>query len=225
MTDSIKTKIAALLAKAEGTDNQFEAEAFMAKVNELLEKHQIDMHEIRAKMGANADPLGKGAGETNLYASMAWSKDVAVALARYYGCRTVWWKRGNHMNYEVFGRESARITFELMLPFVISQVKQQGRRLWLEHGVKSQSVWSREVGQALVIRIWALIPKAEERRADLGKNALVPVDDVQALVDATYSNLKSARAKTMKYTSAAREAAEKVSINQQATGRHVKMIK
>ena len=216
----IAAKIAALLAKAEGTDNPFEADSFMAKVNELLEEHQIEMFEIRAMAGKDNDPIGKEKGGTNLYASIKWARDVAGALARYYGCRMIHWKRGNHFVYEISGRESARTTFELMLPFVISQVKVQARRLNERHvGYQSLSVWEREVGQALFSRIWDLIPAAENHRAELSSKALVPVDDLQAFMDEQYPNLKKAKALKLSYTHQAKEAAEKVSLHHQATGR------
>lgn len=219
----IKEKIAALLAKAEGTDNEFEQEAFMAKVNELLERHQIDLHEIR-KPGVDADPMGKENGTTNLYVSMGWAKDVANVLARYYGCRFIYWKIGNHIKYEVVGRESARETFELMFPFVVSQVKQQGARLARQLWDTSASIMSREVGHALTIRIHKMVPQAEERRSELTKNALVPVSDVDAFVEANFA-LKAGKAKQLRYSSAAAAAADRVSINIQATSATRKQIK
>lgn len=223
MSDSIKKRIAALLAKAEGTDNQFEADTFMAKVNELLEKHQIEMHEVR-KAAGDSDPMGKEKGEANIYASMSWAKDVANALARYYGCRFIYWRRGNHTVYEVVGRESSRATFEMMLPFVLSQVKQQASRIVRAEG-STVSVMSREIGQALTIRIFNMIPKVEERRAELVRNALVPVNDVQAFIDAEYAAVKVKKAKQFNYGAAARDAAEKVSLHVQATGKHIKLLK
>lgn len=215
----IAAKIAALLAKAESTNNVFEADSFMAKVNELLEAHQIELYEIRAMAGKDNDPIGMEKGGTNLYASIKWARDVAGALARYYGCRMIHWKRGNHFVYEISGRESARTTFELMLPFIISQVKVQARRVEQQHpGYQSLSVWEREVGQALFARIWGLIPAAENHRADLGSKALVPVDNLQAFMDEQYPDLKKGRAIKLSYTREAKDAAEKVSLHHQATG-------
>lgn len=48
MTD-IESTIAKLLAKAEGTTNQHEAEAFMAKAEELMLKHGIERAQLEAK--------------------------------------------------------------------------------------------------------------------------------------------------------------------------------
>jgi len=215
--ESIKSKIAALLAKAESTNNAFEAEAFMAKVNELLEKHQIEMHEIRGAQG-DKDPVGAADGETNIYVSIGWARNVASSLARYYGCRTIWFKIGNHLRYEVMGRESARQTFELMLPFIISQVKQQAKRLRADNASITESVWQREVGQALWVRIHNMIPKAEERRAELSANALIPVDEVDAFFDARHPTATKGKPKPVRFTEAARDAASKISLHVQATG-------
>lgn len=215
--ESIKTKIAALLAKAESTKNGFEADAFMAKVNELLEKHQIEMHEVR-KVGQDNDPMGKEKGTANIYASMSWANDLAGTLARYYGCRTVYWRVGNHTRYEVIGRESARTTFELMLPFIITQVKLQAARLHKERPVTA-SRWQKNVANALIIRIARLIPKAEQHRDELAKNALVPVNPVGAHMEELYPKLKQARQRDLSHTQSAADAAEKISLHVQATGK------
>lgn len=222
--DSIKRKIAALLAKAEGTDNAFEAATFMAKVNELLEKHQLEMNEIRQATGDNY-PLDMQIGGVNIYASMLWAREVGGALARYYGCRFIYWRRGNHFRYEIVGRESARITFELMLPFVITQVKLQAKQLDAKYpDARSRSIWEREVGQALIVRIWKLIPEAEQRRQELTGKGLIPVSDLDAKMMELYPMLKHGKARQMCYSTAAADAAEKVSLHQQATGKHIKLL-
>lgn len=224
--DSIKTRIAKLLAMAEGTKNQFEADSFMTKVNALLEEHQIELNEIRAMHGSDNDPMGKQQGETNLYASIKWARDVAGALARFYGCQFVYWRKGNHFTYDIIGRESARVTFELMLPFVITQTKLQAKKCFADDtfGARTLPVWEREVGQALYSRIWGLVPKAEERRDELTKNALVPVNDVQAFMDDEYGELKKAQTLKLSYGRAACDAADKVSLNVQTTHTKTKRI-
>lgn len=220
--ESIKSKIAALLAKAESTDNEFEAETFMNKVNELLEKYQIEMAEIRSmRSNGDNDPMGQTKGETNLYASMLWARTLAGTVARYYGCKFIYWKRGNHFKYEVVGRESARVTFELMLPFIISQVKQQAKTLY---GL-TPAVAQREVGQALLVRISRMIPQAEARRSELTRNALVPVSDLDGYMEKYFPRLKSSRSTTLRFGYDAARAAEKISLHHQATAANVKRIK
>lgn len=221
MSDSIKKKIAALLAKAEGTDNEFEAATFMAKVNELLERHQIEMHEIRS-MGDN-DPMGHETGEFNIYASMSWAKIMAHNLALYYGCSTIWSRHKNHFTYEVVGRESARTTFELMLPFVVTQIRRQARH-YSEYHECSRSVAEREIGHALTLRVHKMNVEQQKIRADLIGKGLIPVSDIQQYIDDTFSNIKSGRVRNVKTTSSARELADKISLSAQATGKHVKLI-
>lgn len=220
MSEKIKSKIAALLAKAESTDNAFEAEAFMAKVNELLEQHQLEVNDVRYARHRSADPMGWSEGTTNIYASMLWARGMASALARYYGCRLLYGKRGNHVIYRVAGPESARVTFELMLPFVISQVRVAAKPLVARY---KKSKAERQVGQALEARIWRMVPKAEERRTDLSKNALIVLDDVEAFVNAS-TTVKTAKERKLDYSYAAQEAAEKISIHVQATGKHTKLL-
>ena len=222
--ESIKSKIAALLAKAEGTDNEFEAATFMAKVNELLEKHQIEMHEVRAAQG-DQDPMGRQKGETNIYASMLWARDVCGALARYYGCKMVYWRKGNHFTYDIVGRESARITHELMLPFIITQVRLQAKRLCVGRmNAASKSVMEREIGQALLVRIDRLTRNAAAHRVELTGKGLIPVSDLEAAMAEFYPSLKKAKQKTLRFGRDAQAAAEKISLHQQATGKHVKLL-
>ena len=49
MTTPIEDKIAKLLAKAEGTDNAHEAEAFMAKAEELMLQHGVERAHLEAR--------------------------------------------------------------------------------------------------------------------------------------------------------------------------------
>lgn len=213
MTDllKIKAKITALLAKAEGTDNAFEAATFMAKVNELLEKHQIELYEL----GEDGDQMGHQRGEFNMYASMTWGKSLANQIAIFYGASTVWWKEKNHLRYDIIGRESARITAELMMPFIISQVRQRAGMMSKQTG-KTRAICEREVASALTLRIHSEIKKDESRRAEHQSNMLVPVGEIDAYKADTYGKLKTGNAKVLKYTATAREHADSIAIRRQA---------
>lgn len=58
MAQDIGEKVALLLAKAEGTDNPLEAEAYTRKAEELMLKHNIDQATIAAKRpGHKADAI------------------------------------------------------------------------------------------------------------------------------------------------------------------------
>lgn len=224
MTDNeerkaMKEKIAALLRKAESTDNEHEAEIFMAKVNELLEKYEIAMHELHVD-----DPMGHQDGETNLYVSMLWARDLLSVVAEYYGAKMLLKsKRRNHIPYILVGRESARITAELMAPFIISQVKQQGRFYAARTG-RTISVAQREVGAALIQRIWRIVSQSRERRSELVKNALVPVDMTQSYIDETFNVGKAMKGSSKGYGYGAVEHAEKISLHYQTSATKTKRI-
>lgn len=58
MAQDFAEKVALLLAKAEGTDNPAEAEAYTAKAEELMLKHGIEEAQVQAKRpGAKVDPI------------------------------------------------------------------------------------------------------------------------------------------------------------------------
>jgi hypothetical protein len=215
----IKERIAKLLAKAEKTDNEHERETFMAKVNEMLEQYQIELHEIRKMGGKVADPLGNNAGD--VASSDAWIFRVTGAAAKYFGCRIVWEQQDrNNMKrkpYRVFGRESGRAVFELMLPYLISQVKQQGRRMSRDLG-DTVSRRTREVGLAFATRLLDLAVQADIHRAEVTKNALVPLDvtkETKQMVDNYYPSLKSAPKMRTGFTASARDYANQININTQ----------
>lgn len=222
--ESIKSKIAALLAKAEGTDNVHEQDAFMAKVNELLERHQIEMHEIR-KAGTDNDPMTDIKGEVTR--SHEWPSRVGFALARYYGCKMRRWNQvGSKARYtwRVVGRESACVTFDLMYPFILSQVRQQARAFANEVGI-SLAKAERSVGVELEARLWRLVEVSDERRAANARNALVPVSDVDAYMNDRFGGpARQARAIKAAIYAGADDYANKVSLNHQATGAGRKQI-
>lgn len=224
-TTSIKLKIAALLAKAESSNNEFEAAAFMAKVNELLEKYQLDLHQVRVARDQEADPMGKQAGETNLYASMLWARDLISVLARYYGCRMIYRRKSNHFAYDLVGRESARITCELMVPYIITQVRLQAKKLGeLTSNGNSKSVLERKVGQALMHRVYRLVNDNEKHRVELTGKGLIPVDDLDAAVSDFFPKLKKAKSRPFHLDRDAVAAADKIGLHHQATGKHVKLL-
>lgn len=216
----IKAQITALLAKAEGTDNEFEAATFMAKVNEMMERYQIERHEL----GDADDQMGHERGAFNMYASMTWGKLLVGQIASFYGCSVVSWKLGNHIRYDVIGRESNRVTTELMIPFIISQVRQKAKVLANDTG-KTRSVAEREIGQALAVRLFNEVKKDATRRAEHSKNMLVPVDENQGYMTATYSGLKMGKTKTVRTSQSAREHADRISIRHQTPNNsNTKMI-
>lgn len=216
----ITTRIQALISKAQGTDNEHEAAAFMAKAQELLEEYQIDIGEL-----ADADDPVKvfEDGLERTQKDPTWHRKLYAALAMYYGCKVVFAPaivRGQWgSRVELTGRESSVTTARLMYPWVKGQCETAGRRLVKDHPEYSASQHARRVANALVYRIWSLTgqEKAQPRTEAVAKNALVTLDRVQQVFDGHYGNsLKSGRAGSGKTSAAARQAAQGISLNRQA---------
>jgi Protein of unknown function (DUF2786) len=91
MTDSsapLIGRIRKLLAKAEGTDNASEAEAFSAKAAQLIAEHRIDPRHVRealehGELGLRRIDIGRGA---YVRARLA----LLHAVARAHGCELVY---------------------------------------------------------------------------------------------------------------------------------------
>lgn len=215
----IKTKIAALLAKAKGTDNEHEAEAFLAKAQQMLEEHQLTM----ADLDDQDDPIGWNAGLDCTKWTASWQADLYSSLARLYGCRVVKVHKMKGYFLELIGRESAVVTTELMFPWVKAQVNAKGRELFKAGGAPDAAKGARLVGNALTRRIWTLIRENEAKqdapKTDaIAKNALVTRDAVLAKVDEIYGNLKKGRATRTTTSASARQLAEGIGLHRQATG-------
>lgn len=227
-TESIKRKIAALLAKANGTDNEHEAAAFVAKANELLVKHQLEEWDVTdLEKSKAADPV-------NREVMFSW-KDATPSLnehklfshlARFYGCRVInthgralntkGTRYVNTTQLNVFGAESARETLRLMFPFVLEQCKAAGKRLNAAgHGPASKMAL--RVVNALVIRIYRLTEeqKAATKTPVAESRALVIVDQVESMVALAFPELRTTKARAITTTQAAHREASKVSLHRQ----------
>lgn len=220
--ESIKKKIAALIAKAESTDNINEAMAFMAKANELLERYQLERHELHVD-----DPFGNTPAECS--PSDGWIFKVVGASAQYWGAKVMWeesrrpdfnWKK---KCYRIFGPESARITHALMLDYLLAQVRLQGRIYAKEHRV-SPSVGARNVGFAFAARLYELAEQNKVKRDGLASRALVPVDINDQMVKEFYTKITTMAKMRTGYSTTARDYADRISINSQVPGVRTRLI-
>jgi hypothetical protein len=219
----IATKIQALLAKASSTEHEAEATAFMAKAQQLLEEHQIDLGTLQDA----GDPVQIHRGLERTAKDPTWHKKLYAALGMMYGCKVVYspkYVRGHWgFQIELTGRESAFVTTELMYPWIKSQCEAQGRTLAKAYPELSASQHTRRVANALAHRIYLLT--AQERRQERPKteaataNALVTQDRVLQVFNEHYGdNLKSSRASSGTTNRAARDAASKIGLHRQAGG-------
>jgi hypothetical protein len=181
---TIVEKIKALLAKAASTDSQHEAEAFLRKAHELMEKHQLEAGDLETD-----DPIHKTAGaRANGGASPDWDFQLMFAVAKYFGCKGIqYWSQkkldgtyvrsGEYVMW-IVGRESARITAVEMHKYLVKTVRRLGR----ENATPNQKAdtLSRRIGRALQIRINEMCPDEPTAETPAGKNALVTLNGTLA---------------------------------------------
>lgn len=233
----IAAKIQALIAKAQSTTHEAEAEAFMRKAQELLEQHQIDLGSL---LDADDPVIIDTHGFEQTESSPSWYKDLYIAVAALYGCKAVIdfrmlkTSRGNERpgyGIELTGRESAIVTAQLMFPWIKGQCFEKGREVWREATIKhygyavadanNEKKQARRVGNALVQRIWRLVRENEARTpvTEAGKNALVTLDRVLQVYNEHYTDLAEARKRGPVATNAAaRAAANSIGLHRQTGG-------
>lgn len=236
----IKARIQALLAKATGTENEHEAEAFLAKANELLRQHQLDVSDL---VDAN-DPVIHHVGVKGAQSGHVWRWRLYSAVAQLYGCQSIHIDLGYRKAdgsawrgaldgkptpfYEqrLVGAESAVLTTDLMYPWIVGQVRAKAKEIAKESGMSEQGQ-AKRVAAALITRIHKLIAAqtAEAPKTDAAKNALVVIGNaVQAKFNELYPNSETftTRARTDDRSKAA---ADSIGLHRQAGGKDQKLLK
>jgi Protein of unknown function (DUF2786) len=118
-------KVRALLAKAESTDFDAEAEALSAKAQELMARHRIDRAVLAASDGQDADEVaGRRIWIDDPYADAKFTLLAGVAEAN--GARAVWSK---HFGFsEVFGFAAELDVIEELFTSLLVQANAALRR-------------------------------------------------------------------------------------------------
>lgn len=216
---TIANKIAKIIAKADSTTNPEEADTFMAKAHAMMEAHGLSLLDL-GRLDSE-DPIGTSRDCASVSASYGCARAVATQLASYYGCELVYtaYKQENKFKFHVCGRESARITFQLMFPYVWRQVADLARKDFKAGNHKTRMSALNAVANALTLRIARLVAEQKDRRkedlAGKGLNALVPVDLIEQELRNAFPRARVGRASKMRTNESARKAADKVSFNRQ----------
>lgn len=219
----IMERIQKVLNKAQGTDNEAEAEMLMAKVQAMLEEHNFTMLDLDNL--EEVDPVGTEKHVFKYRVNDSWMRKLSHAVARYYGCETVhsYDPYAKHTKMVSFtGRQSNRETVKVMLPYVKKRVLEEGRKLHKEKPFEytSDRMAARHIANAKVSQIWVLIRENEARQEELTKGTgteLVPVSEIEIAQNEAFPNLTKGRATTTRTTRAAQEAASKITLNRQTT--------
>jgi hypothetical protein len=190
-TEAIALKIKRLLAHADSTTHPEEADTFLRKAHELMSAHGFDLFNLGTL--DLEDPVGHDAHCYRSGSQDPWRTHLGGALARFYGCR-ITWTRGANRYWTVYGRLSARVTFQLMYPFVDRQVLQLAREAQRAGHYPSVARARTAIATALYHRIWQMIWDREAKIDPSQKtfqNALVPVDMVDSEVQRVVGNIRS----------------------------------
>ena len=214
---AIAEKIRKLIAKANSSTHPEEGDTFMAKAQELMMAHGLSLLDL-GRLDSE-DPVGVDEEAATFSAGYSGMRIVAGQLARLYGCKMVFFKMPkNKVRIAVVGRESARITFTLMFPFVQRQLMKAGAELFNTGRYSSRIQSLNYVSNALAIRIAQLCDdqKQAEAKGARGINALVPVDLIDAAMNDAFPRLRESRSRSIKLDHAAAKKAEGISLHRQA---------
>lgn len=210
-------RIRKVLALAEGTDNPQEAEIMMAKVYSMLTEHNLELVDVET--ASEDDPVDVDRKAYKHYVKDSWFRWTVIRLGQLYGVTVVYYKIGkNTTAMDAVGRESARITLQLMVPFVRKQIRAQAVALAADEGY-SRAKAERYIANALNLRILRLAA-SEIRKSSVktGGVALVPVDEIKQKLDSEFGDLTNVRQRSTTTTSKAVERAKEISLNRQTTG-------
>lgn len=197
--ESVMDKVQKLLAKANGTDNQAEAEAFFAKAAQLMTQHGIEQHELKSAEEKAAGPKVEevsmeGAWSTerpsHLYVRQILRACFNVTVLKY----KKWGADGGKVNtYTVIG-ERADCEFAI---YAFMSLEHTFNRLWrarlrqfgAERLPRSERNGYFDGLRLGFIHAWRKAREAEMQRMNAQSYAIVLVDKDKA-VDAFLSTMR-----------------------------------
>lgn len=213
---SIAAKIAAIIAKAEGSTHPEEAETFMAKAQRMMLDYGISLQDL-GKLGD--DPIAVDMNATYNFQSDAWQANLADAAARYFGCKVIHCKEGCRDNHAVAGRASARVTYTLMFGYFTRSVSKLASKAVADGTYRTKSQARTAIGKALTVRLIWERQNSEDIKAAEGEglNALVPLDLIKLAVEEAFPSATSKKGRPISYTGKAMDLANGISLNMKPT--------
>jgi len=186
--EKILIRIQKLVAMRDGAakvGNQAEAEAFAAKVQDLLMRHKLSMSDVELARQKDDDPVGEtlyhpvAHGRKSVGRRVAWQERLASAVARAHFCRIYVWPGSNVVTF--VGRESDRLVavwmFTTLADTAERLAKEAKRQVsWLDDSPEFRQSWLRGFVAAIASR-YAESRKAAERSASERGVALIRLAD------------------------------------------------
>lgn len=210
--DKLKKKIAALLAKAEGTDNEHEAASFAAKAQALLTEHQLEIGDV-----VKNDHMDQSVICVMPRTMKNWHWLLPMYMAKYFGCEVYTHPHDGHKAIMAIGRESARITCVMMWPFILKEVRAAAAEL---RRAKSYSTarCMQLVVDNFVIRIQELLAEQSRQAKKAGQSdgrSLIQISEALVWMKDNVANLKTGKGVMLEDNEEARALADKVNLGRQ----------
>jgi hypothetical protein len=211
--DKIKKKIAALLAKAQGTNNAHEALAFTEKAHDMLREHQLEIGDLAEKDPLNITTIWRGP-KTH----KNWHLLIPSIVAKYYGCKAVKIPDRDATHLIAVGRESARITCSMMVPFIVDQLRRLADQLSKETNF-SLGKCMQLVCDNFVIRVQNYLAAQDAvEHAKGGSRELALIDEAAQWFAEQGNDLRDGKQVRLQADARARELADQVALNMQIGG-------
>jgi len=222
---SIAETIRKIIAKADSTAHPEEASVFMEKALRMMEAHGLSLLELGRLDSDN--PVGVDMYFFESTKTTEWRQTLGTQLAKYFGCRLIvlrskdMFGKTQNIYHSLAGRESARVTYQLMWPYVLRQVMKQAAEANRNGEYEHPSQGYKAVADALSLRLMRLnrdrAAAAPEQR---GVNALVPVDLIQFAIDEAFAatgGTKKTAGKKVRVDDNAMSRASSISLHRQAS--------
>lgn len=222
----IMRKIRLLMAKAQGTNNEHEAAAFAAKVQDLLLEHGLavsdigtaDPHAPRERVGEHATP-----GDGKNFLKSPARKALLFAVCKFYMCQYLRW--GSH-RVVIVGKKSNAEVAASMMQYLLDQTVSLSNRYGRDHGLTTAAVT--DFRRGCMLRLCDRLDKLRYERELAAKTPTGNTGNLPALfvdeteqVKAYMSTLKVRVGRPMnikqgQHAMAGRSAAERISLAPQA---------
>lgn len=184
-------KIKKMLALANGTNFEGEAEQALAMANKLMSEEGLTMEEI-AKTSIE-DELGElgseylNNGEEKAY--QPWRRTLLNALCRMFDCSFVNNKKAGTTKFtiDLIGRESNRVTVQLMYNWIADRTLKEAREKFGKMTAKRNS-YCNGVANAIWDKVCQMKPNP---KTDKNAWGIVPIDEVENFKHSKYPCLRT----------------------------------
>ena len=153
-----------------------------------LTRSLADFAKIRDVLDAD-DPVGVKRGAQRGWAA-SWETSLELMTYRLYGYKCINIKGAGNIRIDAIGREPARVTGALMIPYLKAECLKRGRELAGSQPEITVAKHQRNVGNALVLRIAKLVQARDAAEnvthTATTKNALVALESIKQVILATY---------------------------------------